>query len=342
MGDMKSSSATVLLLNPWEVAVHRLYSMAVPLIVAAGAIPTIPTLRPAEPPTSGIVATDDGTVFFVDSYNHTVWRAVPGRALEPFVTGRNGRALQVDDDGYLYGTHRDANGRVSMWRADGAGNVADLLYTDMPEYGNAFVIDDAGDVIASSGRGRRSGAPLLRVTEHEQTRVASGEWGLRDGSGASARLFPIGGMTRTPDGDLLVTSGASIRRIDGDGTVRTVAANAKLLQPRSTLLSRLLGAVQDHLSGIAIAQCGTIYVTNTALDVVVRVNRDGTTEEVVTSNHGWKPTGVATANGYLYILEYGAGVRVRRIDPHGTLSVIALVKPARLATQGSLRALLRV
>jgi hypothetical protein len=312
--------------------VHRLYSMAVPLIVAAGAIPTIPTLRPAEPPTSGIVATDDGTIFFIDSYNRTVWRVQPGKGMQPFVTGRNGRALQVDDEGYLYGTHQDASGRVSMWRADGSGHVADLSHAEVPEYGHAFVVDDDGEVIASSGRDKRSGVRLLRAGEHEQTVVAGGAWGFRDGAGASARFFPIGGMTRTADGDLLVTSGASVRRVASDGSVRTVVANDRLLQPRSSLLSRLFFDVQGHLSGIAVGARGEIYVANTARDAVVRINADGTTEDIVTCDHGWKPTGVATANGALYVLEYGNGVRVRRIDAQGTVSMVAMVKSERVAS----------
>lgn len=339
---MKRSAVTVLLHNPWEAAVHRLYSMAVPLIVAAGAIPTIPTLRPAEPPTSGIVATDDGTVFFVDSYSHTVWRLEPGKSLRPFVTGRNGRALQVDDDGNLYGTHQDEHGRVSLWRADAAGNVADLPYPDVPEYGHAFVVDEDGEVIASSGSGKRSGVRLLRSSEHERTLVAGGEWGMRDGDGASARFFPIGGMTRAPDGSLLVTSGATIRRVDADGRVRTIAANDKLLKPRTSLIARILGDIpQTHLSGIAVGARNEIYVANTARDVVVRVNTDGTTEEIVSCDHGWKPTGVATSNGSLYVLEYGSGVRVRRIDDRGAVSVLAMVKPDRVAA-GPLRTSLRV
>jgi hypothetical protein len=321
--------------------VHRLYSMAVPLIVAAGAIPTIPTLRPPEPPTSGIVATADGTVFFVDSYNRTVWRVQPGKGVHAFVTGRNGRALQLDDDGNLYGTHQDAQGRIGMWRADAAGSLEELSHAEVPEYGHAFVVDDDGEVIASSGRGRRSGVRLLRASEHEATLVAGGEWGFRDGAGATARFFPIGGMTRTRDGDLLVTSGATVRRVDADGKVRTIAANDRLLQPRTTLLSRLLGDVQGHLSGIAVGERGEIYVANGARDAVVRINANGTVEDVATSDHGWKPTGVATANGSLYILEYGPGVRVRRIDARGTLSVLALVRPERVAALTLGRASLR-
>ncbi|HEX6307171.1 MAG TPA: hypothetical protein VFZ69_03225 [Longimicrobiales bacterium] len=308
---------------------NRLYALTLPLIAATGAIPTIPTLRPPGPPTNGIVATAQGTVFFVDSFHRTVWRLDPGRELSAFVSGFNGRALQVDEDGNLYGTHEDNSGRVTIWRADCRGGIEELAHNEVPQYGHAFVVEEDGDVIASSGSGKRTGVRLWRASAHESHLIAGGEMGFRDGPGARARFFPIGSMTLTPDGDLLVTSGHTIRRVRVDGSVTTIAADERLLKPRSTFLSRILGSVQGHLSGIAVGTGGEIYVANSARNSVVRIAPDGTAEEVVTSDHGWTPTGVATANGSLYILEYGRGVRVRRIDSTGTISVVALVRPDR-------------
>jgi hypothetical protein len=315
---------------------NRLYSIAVPLIVAsAGAIPTIPTLRPPGPPTSGIVATDAGTIYFVDSFHNTVWRMQDGKSLSAFVTGRNGRALSVDEDGYVYGTHEDAAGRVVMWRADCKGDVVDLSHTSVPEYGHAFVVEDDGEVIASSGTGKRTGVRLWRASEGDRELVAGGDMGSRDGAGSHAQFLPIGGMTRTADGELLVTSGASIRRVRADGSVHTIAKGERLLKPRFALLARLLGDVQGHLSGIAEGSRGEIYVANSARNAVIRINANGSADEIVKSDGGWTPTGVATANGSLYILEYGHGVRVRRIDATGALSVMALVKPDRAVAQAT-------
>ena len=318
---------------------HRLYAVAVPLIVASSGaiptIPTIPTLRLPGPPTNGIVATADGLVFFVDSFHATVWRLDPGRSLTAFVTGRNGRTLQVDDAGNLYGTHESESGVVTLWRADCHGTVEELSQSEVPEYGHAFVVEGDGDVIASSGSGRRTGVRLWRATDQEQHLLAGGDMGLRDGHGSKARFLPIGSMTLAPDGSLLVTSGHTIRRVALDGSVTTVAADERLLEPRNTFLSRLLGVVQGHLTGIAVGDAGEIYVANSARGAVIRIDPNGNAEEFVTSDDGWTPTGLAMANGSLYILEYGAGVRVRRIDPKGTLTVMALVRPSRsLASRG--------
>ncbi|HEX2165906.1 MAG TPA: hypothetical protein VHG09_01590, partial [Longimicrobiales bacterium] len=96
---------------------NRLYSITVPLLLASSGaiptIPTIPTLGPPGPLTSGIVAMEDGTVYFVDSFSDVVWRLQPGNSLSVFVSGRNGRVLCTDDHGHLYGTHRDESGRMT-------------------------------------------------------------------------------------------------------------------------------------------------------------------------------------------------------------------------------------
>src|SRR5690606_36038303 len=150
-----------------------------------------------------------------------------------------------------------------------------------------FVVEGDGDVIASSGSGKRTGVRLWRSMQHERQLLAGGDMGFRDGAGTEAQFFPIGSMTRTHDGELLVTSGPTIRRVGADGSVKTVASGERLLQTRNAFLSRLLGDVQGHLTGIAIGARGEIYVANSARDAVVRINPDGSADEVVTSDGGW-------------------------------------------------------
>lgn len=325
---------------------HSMYAIALPaLLMVTGPtktvlvqhqstladddIPTIPTLQPPGPPTTGIVAAADGTVYFVDSFQNTVWRVQPGRAAAPFVTGLNGRSLQIDESGNIYGTHHE-KGRVRSWRADASGRVVEISRTEVPdEAGHAYVLDGDGELIGWSGTSRRSGVRLWRAREHQRQLVAGGEWGYRDGAGVDAQFQHIGGMALTSGGALLVTSGATVRRVGADGSVSTIAAGDPLLKPRGSLLSRLIGESQRHLSGIAQGDDGSIYVANTGRGTVVRICADGTTQDIATSDDGWIPTGVAAANGMIYVLEYGAGVRVRRITPDGAGMVVAHVRPDR-------------
>jgi sugar lactone lactonase YvrE len=320
--------------------VIRLCSFALPLLMvttsvsATSAIPTIPTMRP--PPTSGVVAAADGTVYFVDSFRSTVWRVPPGGAPVAFVTGRNGRMLQLDDDGSLCGTHHDANRELVVWCADPDGRVTEVARPELPaQYGSSFVLQ-GGRLIGVSGLSRRSGVHLWRADEHERHVLAGGEWGVRDGAAAHARFLPIGGMTRAADGALLVTSGSTVRRVAPDGSVTTLSAGERLLRPRHSLLTRLVGEVPGHLTGIAEAANGEIYVANPGRGAVVRIDAEGRADDIVTTGGGWSPTGVATAAGYIYVLEYGPGVRVRRIVPGGETTVVALVRSERAyATLGA-------
>jgi hypothetical protein len=309
----------------------RLYSIAAPVLLLTAALPTIPTLAPL-PPSSGIVATADGTVYFVDVYHSTVWRARPGDGVRAFVTGRRSRSLQVDNAGNLYGTHADPRGGVVMWRADGDGNVTELNRTPLPhDHAHAFAITDADDIVGWSGR--RSGARFWRSQQHAHD-LAADEWGNR----ASQRVGTVTGMAPLTGGDVVVTAGATILRIAPDGSVTTVVANEPLLRPRQSLLSRLFGAQDNHLTGITVCEAGQIFVANSALGVVLRVDAQGRVSNVHTSEAGWKPTGVAYANDAVYVLEYGVGVRVQRIAPDGSRSVIAAVRSPRGLAMGSLQA----
>jgi sugar lactone lactonase YvrE len=313
-----------------EVIVARLHSFALPAVIAVttAAIPIIPTLEPPLPPTSGIVAAADGTIYFVDSFHSKVWRVEPGREPVAFVAEVSGGALQLGPDGDLFGTHEDAHGRLVVWRADARGRVSTAARPELPgQYGHAFTVTDAGDVIAYTGTGRRTGVRVWRAGGGHRHLLAGGHLGSRDGVGAAARFQPIGGMTRTTDGALLVTSGSTIRRIEADGTVSTIAAGDRLLQPRHAFLSRLFGDTRGHLSGIAVADDGSIYVANPARGAVVRIGADGSVADLTMSPAAWSPTGVTVVGDSVCILEYGAGVRVRCVAADGRSAVVAMVRP---------------
>jgi streptogramin lyase len=309
----------------------RLFDLAMPALVAASAaIPTIPTIKPAGPATSGIVASEDGTVYFVDSFSRVVWRVQPTGAMTPFVTGRNGKTLQIDPEGNIYGTH-DEGRSVVIWRADPAGNIVEIARTAMPEqHGHAFVLDDCGEVIGWTGNGKRTGVRVWRSHDRGRHLLAGGALGIRDGAGADARFLPIGGITLSDGGELYVTSGHTIRKITQQGEVSTIASDEPLLRARGSFLQRLFGLpeLQGHLTGITVDDDGTVYVANPTRDAVVRIDRNGRASEVASSDGGWSPTGVAVSSGALYVLEYGSGVRVRKITGDGT-SVVATVRPDR-------------
>jgi sugar lactone lactonase YvrE len=278
-------------------AICSLGSLALAALVTAAplnALPTIPLLRPAEPAPNSIVATPDGTIYFVDALQSTVWRLQPNGHAAPFVTGTTGPSLHVDAEGNVYGTHIEARGRVVLWRADPTGT--------MTEVGRASTPSEARRLLAATWDARESMLP-------------PGE---------------IDGMTRMRSGELVITHGPAIRKVGLDGRVKTVASGGTLLEQRSSFFSRLLGT-PSHLTGVAVAANGDIYVANSARRSVVLVQTDGRVREVYTAEPGWRPTGVAASAGAIYVLEYGIGVRVRRLEASGAGAILTQVTPHRSA-----------
>jgi hypothetical protein len=296
MGSVRQFIATGVLLIR-GTSMYRTCSVVLAALVVAAplhALPTIPLLRPVEPAPNSIVAAPDGTIYFVDALQSTVWRLQPDGQAAPFVTRTTGPSLQVDAEGNVYGTHLEGRGRVVLWRADPRGTMTEI------------------------GRAR---------TQGEARRLLAATWGAHE------RSLPPGdvdGMTRTRSGELIVTHGPSIRKVGLDGRVKVVASGGVLLEQRSSFLSRLLGTT-SHLTGVAAAANGDIYVANSARRSVVRVQKDGRMHDVYTADAGWRPTGVAAAGGSIYVLEYGAGVRVRRLESNGAGAILAHVTPHRSA-----------
>jgi hypothetical protein len=279
---------------------HSTCSIALAALVTAvplHALPTLPLLRPAEPAPNSIVATPDGTIYFVDALQSTVWKLQPDGHTAPFITGATGPSLHVDAEGNVYGTHLEARGRVVLWRADPWGAMTEV------------------------GRAR---------TQAEARRLLAATWG------ASGTMLPPGdidGMTRTRSGELIVTHGPAIRKVGLDGRVRTIASGGSLLEQSSSFFARLLGT-PSHLTGVAAAPNGDIYVANSARRIIVRVQKDGRMSDVYTPEPGWRPTGVAAAGSAIYVLEHGVGVRVRRLEPGGAGAIMTHVTPQRSAAAG--------
>lgn len=265
--------------------------VSMPATSPAHGLPTIPLLPPPEPAPNSLVAAADGTLYFVDATRSTVWRLRPGGEPMPFVTGTSGPSLQVDAAGNLYGTRVERRGRVSVWRASADGTVTTL--------GRAGSDREARRLLATH----------------------AGACGL---AGAAA-VLPVDGHTRMTGGDLLITSGNAVRRVAADGGVTTLAAGGELLRHRSGLMGRVFRNSPAHLTGIAMAGDGDVYVANAASGAIVRIGRNGLVRQAYEASPGWRPAGLASVGGAIYMLEYGAGVRIRRLDDDGVGALVAIV-----------------
>lgn len=229
---------------------RHLYSIAIPALVTAvslDALPTVPSLMLNRPVVNGIVAVDDGTLFFADGFQRTVWRLTRDGRLSAELTSVDAGALEVD--------------------AAGAVRVR---------------------------------ASALRVT------------------------------ARAPGGELIVATGSSVLRVGPEGNPTVLAPGDPLLAPRPSLMRRL-GGGGPHLTGVAVDAHGTVYVANASRGIIVRITVDGRTGVVERSESGWSAAGLAAANGEVYVLENGYGVRVRKLGSTGAVGAASWVRPGRTA-----------
>lgn len=278
------------------------------LVLAGGA---------AAHPSRGIVATTDGRIYFSDL--ERLW-----------VIGRNGRLSKLreardrhthdlfldragnvigEDSHYAGGTYRE-----SIWQLAPAGRFR-ILYgpTHRVARGMGIVRDARGCTYHAD-----QVMPARRPIVHRRCPGRPAERLV--GSAADDAAFRqdlvsnVAGATIDRGNGFLFRQGTSIRRIDPDGSLRTVAAR-----------------IADENFGIAVAG-NAVLVAEARARRVVRIEANGRRSIAATSARPWFPTGVAVARGSLYLLEatdYRRGVatrmRVRRIDRDAGTRVLATV-----------------
>ncbi len=113
----------------------------------------------------------------------------------------------------------------------------------------------------------------------------------------------VNGLAAGPDGSLVYTENATVRRIDRNGRVATLASRIEV--PRCARIPfDEVGEVRPYLRGVAVETDGTVYVAAAACGAVLRIGRDGAPRVVLRTSPPWSPTAVAVRSGEVYVLEY--------------------------------------
>lgn len=113
----------------------------------------------------------------------------------------------------------------------------------------------------------------------------------------------INGLAAGPDGSLVYTENATVRRIDRSGRVATLSSRIDV--PRCARIPfDEVDDVRPYLRGVAVEADGTVYVAAAACGAVLRIGRDGAARVVLRTSPPWSPTAVAVRSGEVYVLEY--------------------------------------
>lgn len=209
----------------------------------------------------------------LDLYRPTVWRVMPG---DETTSSRIARPAAGD---FEFSEVGDRDGNLYFWQHDPKRQTSRIVM-----------------------RARTGGLRL----------VAGHKLGHADGRGADARLGLIGSMTVAEDGTLYFTDHESVRRVDPNGHVTTIA--------RGGLLALGSGRQpENHLCALTLASDGALFVTDRVTRRILRVAPDGTITGFAYSPDEWVPVSLHWSGGALYVLEIsGDGARTMRYLGDGT------------------------
>ena len=291
----------------------------------------------AHPP-SGIVVDQEGAIYFSDL--EQIWKIDAAGTLSIVVAGVHGRhthQLVMDEAGNLYGediTYQPADKRwiSSIWRITPGGAFTYILPpTSNPPKGLSMFRDREGNTYAveQNNNLKRETLLLRRSPDGTVTLLAGGSYGHADGRGREAKFKSIGGMAWGADGTLYLTDSGTLRKVTKDGVVTTVARDLDAVSPSLDSREAIL---PGGLMGLAVDAQHNVYIADFKHRRLLKITPDGKASTVLNMEPPWSPTGVAVADGNLYVLEQGftlpatySGPRVRKIASDGKITTLATI-----------------
>lgn len=269
------------------------------------------------PGSPGLVRTPPGRMYFTEN-GRILEINTEHQRVEAISENIAARGLLVDGESRLYASSLRYDPKTDLyrprvWRLDpGAGE----LQTGAPATAGSFsfseVADREGNLYFWQVDADRQLSRILIKRRNAEPEVFAGHrWGVADGRGPLAQISQVGSMTIAPDGCLYFSDHQSVRKVDPQRNVTTVASGGLLALGSGR-------SANNHLGAIAVDDSGVIYVADRSTQRIFRVSASG---EVVTLTYNideWIPAGVAWSAGALYVLERNAKEsRIVRVGSSG-------------------------
>lgn len=266
-------------------------------------------------PGAAIVVDAKGQVYFVDT-GHGVWMVdAAGKLVD--LGGPAFHWMTLDSDARFAGLKVQGGSFEFVAKAIKGGVL--ILSSDFP-------VALANDFLYFAPFGKTPPLRVMRLTREGRTEPAAL---------VETRSQWFNGLAHGPDG-LYFTEDAGVKKLKSDGSVSVIAER---VMPTDCSPDRVPDTSVPHLRGLAVAGDGNVYVAATGCRLVVRIDRRGTVTTVLRAESPWAPTAVASHGNAVYVLEYLHTPgddrrqwlpRVRKVDPAGRVSTIAIVnRPTR-------------
>lgn len=269
-------------------------------------------------PARGVVALDDGTVYFADAERSVVWKytsdgrlvaAAPGVHAHWLTRSPDGDAVYADHLRYETTTQKYRQGMVRLSPGPGADTVEDVI---APGEGTAGL--DTGYFLIETE------ATMVRTSSTTPVRLTRGPIAPRRGAGEQviAELPDRGdvhGLARSADGTMFVTLGAAVYEIDASGAARPLATAEAIARVGAAANDVREPLYAGALWGLCVADDGSVLVCDPSNRRVLRVTRGGEVSVWRESVKPWAPVGVTTRRGAVLVMEAGFEEPARNLGP---------------------------
>ena len=286
-------------------------------------ITTLVTLAVADSalahPGSGIGVDREGQVYFTQTNGKGTWK-VSRKGELTLISDVRHHWLDMDLEGHFSRSNLKDFQRITP---DGARPTI-LLNGDFP-----FTVNRDGNIYYALWKPGR-----LEINRQSPDGKISE---MRLDGQTNGTIGGVTGIASGPDGSLFVTDGSMLLKVAMPGKVSTLVQKAMVSDCPDDLPKPHLRGVPagPFLRGLAVDFEGNVYAAANRCRAVLKITPDGKVTTILRATAPWSPTGVAVADGVVYVQEYDfpeAGPqqyeqrpRVRRIGRDGKVTTLAIV-----------------
>jgi hypothetical protein len=281
---------------------HRICRLALLAVTAVCLCVSPATAHPG----SGIAVDKNGQVYFLDT-GSGLWKIDTHGKLTK-LSGTRYHWLALDTNNAFANTRLPAG---SDWDIVKVGsNPTMLLASDWP-----IAVGQNGNLYYPSG------APGSLQMNQMLASGSSSEFATLPKTTTGSPIPHVNGITVGPDGSVYYTENSSIRRINTQNRISTVATVTALVGGPS--IPGIEAASGPLLRGVEVDAKGVMYVAASGDGRVLKITPEGKVTTLLQSQSPWSPTSVVLLGNDVYVLEYLHTARDERSDWYPRVSKIA-------------------